>query len=108
MSSRIAVIGGGSAGVMAALRVVLNNNKCLLFPGSAQNKKSSRAMWVRKIENMPAHFHYKRGIEEPNAEVLKWIAESEFKNNLRNLENTGISKIKKLANGNFELEDSFG
>lgn len=108
MSARVAVIGGGSAGIMAALRVVLNNNKCLLFPGAADDKKASRAMWVKKIENMPAHFNYKRGIEEPNAEVLKWISESDFSQNLRNFENTGIKKIKKLANGKFELHDSAG
>lgn len=49
----VAVIGGGSAGVMAALRCVLNNDEVLFFPGAPKDKKKSRAMWVRKIENMP-------------------------------------------------------
>jgi thioredoxin reductase (NADPH) len=38
----VCVIGGGSAGTMAALRTVLNNDECLFFPGSPQNKKRSR------------------------------------------------------------------
>lgn len=91
----VCVIGGGSAGVMAALRVVLNNDECLFFPGNAKDKKKSRALWVRKIENMPAHFNYKRGIEEPNAETLKWISESPFKNNLVNQKNIGVTKLEK-------------
>ena len=77
----IAVIGGGSAGVMSLLRSVLNNNEVVFFPGSPQDKKKSRALWVRKIENMPAHFQYKRGIEEPNLETLKWIESSAFNQN---------------------------
>lgn len=91
----VCVIGGGSAGVMAALRTVLNNDECLFIPGSPKDKKKSRALWVRKIENMPAHLGYKRGIEDPNAETLKWIAESPFKNNLITLKNTGVVKLEK-------------
>jgi thioredoxin reductase (NADPH) len=91
----VCVIGGGSAGVMAALRVVLNNDECLLFPGTPKDKKKSRAMWVRKIENMPAHFGFKKGIEDPNAETLKWIAESPFKDNLVIKKNTGVLKLEK-------------
>ena len=81
--------------MMAALRVVLNNDECLFFPGTAKDKKKSRALWVRKIENMPAHFNYKRGIEEPNAETLKWISESPFKNNLINHKNVSVTKLEK-------------
>jgi len=62
---------------------------------------------VKKVENMPAHFHFKRGIEEPNAEVFKWISESEFKDNLTLLKNTGVSGIKKVGNY-FEIIDSKG
>lgn len=91
----VCVIGGGSAGVMAALRVVLNNDECLFFPGTAKDKKKSRALWVRKIENMPAHFNYKRGIEEPNAETLKWISESAFKDNLVQHKNVSVTKLEK-------------
>lgn len=101
----VCIIGGGSAGVMAALRVVLNNDECLFIPGSPKDKKKSRAMWVRKIENMPAHLGYKRGIEDPNAETLKWIAESPFKNNLITLKNTGVVKLEKEGEI-FKITDS--
>ena len=102
----VAVVGGGSAGVMAALRVVLNNDHCLLFPGTPQDKKKSRAFWVSKIENMPGYEHYKKGIEHPNKETLEWIAGSEFASNLETFKNTGIVSIKKLDDGRFELTDS--
>lgn len=101
----VCVIGGGSAGTMAVLRTILNNDECLFFPGSPKDKKKSRALWVRKVENMPAHFHYKRGIEDPNAETMKWIAESPFKHNLHTHKNVGIVSVKK-ENDLFILTDS--
>ncbi len=104
----VAVIGGGSAGVMATLRCVLNNDEVIFFPGSPKDKKKSRALWVRKIENMPAHFNFKRGIEEPNLETLKWIESSEFSSKLVQQKNTGIVAIKKNDQGLFELTDSKG
>lgn len=110
MSSRIypvCVIGGGSAGIMAVLRTILNNDDCLFFPGTPQNKKKSRALWVRKVENMPAHFNYKRGIEEPNLETIKWISESAFKDRLHIHKNTGVTSLKKNGD-HFEMIDSKG
>jgi thioredoxin reductase (NADPH) len=104
----VCVIGGGSAGTMAALRTVLNNDDCLFFPGSPKDKKKSRALWVRKVENMPSHLQYKRGIEDPNAETLKWIAESDFKQRLHLQKNTGVVKLEKGSDGNFTLTDSKG
>lgn len=104
----VTVIGGGSAGVMATLRCVLNNDEVLFFPGSPKDKKKSRAMWVRKIENMPAHFNYKRGIEEPNMETIKWIESSEFASNLHLKKNLGIVNISKNEHGLFLLTDSKG
>jgi thioredoxin reductase (NADPH) len=101
----VCVIGGGSAGTMAALRTVLNNDECLFFPGSPQDKKRSRALWVRKVENMPAHLQYKRGIEDPNAETIKWIQQSDFKDKLTLQKNLGITKLSKNENGIFELTD---
>lgn len=108
MRAKVAVIGGGSAGTMAALRVILNNDQCLFFPGNAQDKKASRALWVKKIENMPAHFSYKRGIEEPNAETIRWIQASAFAANLTLHKNSGIRTVKKLEDGGFELGDDKG
>lgn len=104
----VCVIGGGSAGTMAMLRTVLNNDDCLFFPGSPQDKKRSRALWVRRVENMPAHLEYKRGIEEPNAQTLKWVQESEFKDRLHLQKNLSVTKLKKNADGLFEIEDSKG
>lgn len=104
----VCVIGGGSAGVMSVLRTVLNNDECLFFPGTPKDKKKSRALWVRKVENMPAHLQYKRGIEEPNAETLKWIAESAFKDKLFIHKNVGVTKLQKKDDGVFEISDSKG
>jgi thioredoxin reductase (NADPH) len=101
----VCVIGGGSAGTMAVLRTILNNDECLFFPGSPRDKKKSRALWVRKIENVPGHFNYKRGIEEPNAETLKWISESAFKDNLHIQKNIGVASIQKEGEL-FKLTDS--
>ncbi len=103
----IAIIGSGSAGTMAALRAVLNNDTCLLFSGTPQDKKRSRALWVKKVENMPAHFNYRRGIEDPNSEVLKWISESDFRQKLTHLKNIGVTKLEKKSDV-FEIQDSKG
>lgn len=92
---------------MSVLRTVLNNDDCLFFPGTAKDKKKSRALWVRKVENMPAHFNYKRGIEEPNAETLKWISESAFREKLHLHKNTGVTSLKKTGD-HFEIRDSKG
>jgi thioredoxin reductase (NADPH) len=104
----VCVIGGGSSGTMAALRTVLNNDECLFFPGSPQDKKRSRALWVRKVENMPAHLQYKRGIEDPNAETIKWIQQSEFAEKLTLQKNLGITLISKNSDNIFELTDHKG
>lgn len=80
---------------MAVLRTILNNDECLFFPGSPKDKKKSRALWVRKVENMPAHFNYRRGIEDPNTETLKWISESPFKDNLHIHKNVGVVSLRK-------------
>ncbi len=103
----VCVIGGGSAGVMATHRTILNNDECLFFSGSLKDKKRSRALWVKKVENIPAHFNYQKGIEEPNAEVLKWINESPFAKNLQYKNNIGVHSIIKKDNL-FEITDSKG
>ena len=104
----VCVIGAGSAGVMATLRTVLNNDDCLLFPGTPKNKKKSRAFWVSKIENMPSHFTFKKGIEDPNKEVLKWISESPFSEKLHYKKNQGVTALSKNADGHFEIVSSAG
>ncbi|RLA63196.1 MAG: NAD(P)/FAD-dependent oxidoreductase [Epsilonproteobacteria bacterium] len=101
----VAIIGGGSAGTMAALRTILNNRTCIFFPGTGRDKKRSRAFWVAKVENVPGHTRYKKGIEEPNKETLQWMAESKFKDKFIWKQNRGIRKIKHLEDGLFELTD---
>lgn len=103
---QVCVIGGGSAGTMAALRTVLNNDECLFFPGTPKDKKKSRALWVRRVENMPAHLEYKRGIEEPNLATIKWIQESDFKDKFFIHKTVGVTALKKTENGIFEITTS--
>lgn len=92
----VAIIGGGSAGTMAALRSVLNNDETILFPGTGKDKKKSRAMWVTKVENMPGHLEYKKGIEQPNRESLTWLSsECDLKDKFHWMKNKGITEIKK-------------
>lgn len=94
----IAIIGAGAAGMMAALRGVLNNDNVLLFGGSAKDKKRSRAQWVTKVENIPGFNIYKRGVLDPNKETLKFIEYSPFSKNLNFLKNTGVEEIIKQDN----------
>lgn len=101
----VAVIGGGSAGVMAAMRTVLNNDECLFFPGTPKNKKRSRAFWVTAVENMPAHLAYKKGIEEPNKLTLDWLAQSPFASKFHWQKNRGVVKIEKGIDGLFHITD---
>jgi len=102
----IAVIGGGSGGTMATLRAILNNDDCLMFPGSPKHRKKSRAFWVAKIDNIPAYTHYKKGIVEPNKQTIDWILESDFKDKLTLVKNTGVEKMEKLEDGLFKLVDN--
>ena len=104
----IAVIGGGAAGMMSALRGVLNNDSVIMFPGTPKDRKRSREMWVAKVDNMPAHHAYKKGIVQPNKETLEWIQESEFKDNLTFVKGKGITEVSKDADGIFHLTDSAG
>lgn len=101
------VVGGGAAGIMAALRGVLNNEKVVLYLGSGKARKKSREMWVSKVENMPGYEHYKKGIVNPNKDTLSWIKESKFADNLETLR-TSVSEIKKLDDGTFEVHDEKG
>ncbi len=101
------VIGGGSAGVMAVLRSVLNNDNTLFFPGTKLHRKRSREFWVRKVENMPGHLDYTRGIDQPNKESLKWLEEGLFKDKFHWKKQRGVVDIKKEEN-NFIITDSEG
>jgi thioredoxin reductase (NADPH) len=104
----IAIVGGGSAGVMALLRGVLNNDQCLFFPGTGKDRKKSRELWVAKVDNMPGYHSYSHGIKEPNLETLKWIEQSPLADNLIRKKNRGIKNITKTTEGLFLLEDNKG
>lgn len=104
----IAVIGGGSAGTMAVLRTVLNNDETIFFPGTPKDKKRSRALWVTKVENMPGHLEYKKGIEDPNRESLKWLSEGDFKDKFHWMKNKGVAELEKNKEGLFEIKDNKG
>ncbi|MCB9094451.1 MAG: NAD(P)/FAD-dependent oxidoreductase [Halobacteriovoraceae bacterium] len=101
----IAIIGGGSAGTMAVLRTVLNNDETLFFPGTSRDRKRSREKWVAKVENMPGHLGYEKGIEEPNKESLIWLSDGVFKKKFHWLKNIGAKSIRK-ENDIFVIEAS--
>ena len=103
-----AVIGAGAAGVMAALRGVLNNDHVLLFGGHSKDKKKSRAQWVKKVENVPGLLNYKKGIKDPNKETIDFIKEGPFAKNLEFKKNLSIIDIQKKDNGKFKLTDNKG
>ena len=93
---------------MAVLRSVLNNDETLFFPGTPKNKKRSRALWVAKVENVPGHLEYKKGIEDPNRESLKWLSEGEFKEKFHWMKNRGVTELTKNEDDLFEIKDSKG
>jgi len=99
------VVGGGSAGVMSVLRICLNNDEVLFFPGNKKHKNRSRERWVKKIENMPGHLKYSRGIMEPNKESLEWLEESAFKDNLHWMKGLGVSSVRREESGLFIVVD---
>ena len=101
------IVGGGAAGIMAALRGVLNNEKVVLYLGSGKSRKRSREMWVSKVENMPGYEHYKKGIVNPNKDTLTWIKESAFAENLE-VKRTSVTKVEKLDDGHFKVLDEKG
>lgn len=98
------IVGGGAAGIMAALRGVLNNEKVVLYLGSGKARKKSREMWVTKVENVPGLESYKKGIVDPNKDTLKWIKESKFAGNIEVIRKS-VTQIKKLDDGSFEVYD---
>lgn len=93
----ICVIGGGSAGTMAVIRSVLNNDETLFFPGTPKDKKRSRDFWVSKVENMPAHLGYKKGIVQPNKESIDWLENGDFKEKLHHKKRQGVTGIQKVG-----------
>jgi len=88
------------------MRTVLNNDETLFFPGTAKDKKRSRAFWVSKVENVPGHLRFTKGIEQPNRENLDWLTECDLKDKFHWYRNIGITKIEKRDDGIFVLTDT--
>ncbi len=103
----VAIIGGGSAGSMGALRAVLNNLKTVAFLGSALTKKRARATWVGKVENMPGHFGMPKAIIQSANEVFQWIEKSETWAPLLTSVRDEVIKISGQK-GDFRLETKKG
>lgn len=97
---RIAVIGGGSAGVMAALRGVLNNDQITLFTGDSKTKKKSRALWVSKVHNIPGFSLFKKAITDPNKLTIEEIQNGPFKENLEVIKES-VQNVEKSSDGRF-------
>jgi thioredoxin reductase (NADPH) len=98
----IAIIGAGAAGVMAALRGVLNNDKVIMFTGSAKDKKKSRAQWVRKVENIPGFQNLEKGILDPNKQTIEDIKNGAFAENLE-LAQESVKEVIKNDDGSFTI-----
>ena len=105
---QIAIVGGGAAGIMGALRGVLNNDDVILFTGAPKDKKRSRDMWVTKVENMPGYHDFKKGIVDPNKVTVDWLLESEFKDKFTLKKNTGVDKVEKQLDETFVITDNKG
>lgn len=103
----IAIIGAGAAGVMAALRGVLNNDQVILFTGSPKDKKKSRAQWVRKVENIPGFQNLEKGIIDPNRQTIESIQSGAFAENFT-LAQESVAQTKKLADGRFLIQTDKG
>ncbi|OUR95670.1 hypothetical protein A9Q84_14305 [Halobacteriovorax marinus] len=103
----VAVIGSGAAGAMGSLRAVLNNLDTVTFMGSPRTKKSARATWVGKIENMPNLFDKTKGVIQSSNDVFKWINSSDlWKDNLSQVKSS-VTKVTG-EKGNFELTTDKG
>lgn len=105
---QITVIGGGAAGVMAALRGVLNNDEVLFFPGTMKEKKKSRAHWVKRVENIPGYHHIDKAIEDPNKSTIDWLSKSEFRDKFISMHDRGVEKIERNNDTTFRITDSTG
>lgn len=101
----IAIVGGGAAGVMAVNRTLLNNDSCIFFSGNPKDKKRSRALWVKKVENIPGLLQYNKGITNPNDEMLTWLKTTPFAANFSHFSKS-IVRIDWNPNGQtFDLFD---
>ena len=102
----IAVIGAGAAGSMGMLRAVLNNRETIIFKGSKKTSKRSRALWVRKVVNMPLMFDKKMAITDSVKETFAWIEGHEYFSKKLTSVNDEVKTVTRDEEGIFTLEDS--
>jgi len=102
----IAVIGAGAAGSMGMLRAVLNNRETIIFKGSKQTNKRSRALWVRKVVNMPLMFDKKMAVIDSIKETFAWIEGHEYFSKKLTSINDEVKTVTRGEDGIFTLEDS--
>ncbi len=82
----IAVIGGGAAGMMAAKKGVLNNDRVLFVVGERKNESHARGLWVPKLGNTPSLTDIKRPVVAMRNEMLQSLSSSPLKDNLHLLQ----------------------
>jgi thioredoxin reductase (NADPH) len=99
----VAVIGGGAAGQMAALRGVLNNMKVVWFLGDKESGRKSRALWVSYVHNMPNTLNDKRPITNATKDVIEFVDNHEhFSENLTVVKEA-VTDLQK-SDGSFSLK----
>lgn len=104
----VAIIGGGAAGVMALNRSVLNNLDTVFFSGNAKTRKKSRALWVKKVENMPGFLEFSKGIENSNHQMLEWLRQKPWIDKWHDGFDRTIVSIAKNSKNVFEITDHLG
>ena len=103
----VCVIGAGSAGVTAALRTVLNNDDCLLFPGTPKNKKNLELFGFPKLRICHRILLLKKGSRIPTRKFLNGSPKAHSKKSYI-LKNQGVTSLTKNSDGTFEIVSSSG
>ncbi len=102
----IAVIGGGTAGVAAANRAVLNNDEVLLFTGNKKSLTNARGSWVRTVDNVPGLSDYERTVLDLRNKTLANIQTLPLAHNLNVVEDQVMTITKESKF--FLLKDNSG
>lgn len=71
----VAVVGGGAAGTMAALRAVLFGLKTLWYLGDVDARRRSRAPWVSDVHDLPGWPGQSHPLPAQQVAVQDWIAQ---------------------------------
>lgn len=99
----IAVIGGGAAGQMAALRGVLNHLKVVFFLGDANTSRKGRAQWVDSVDNIPGFFESKRPIFSTTKQVIDFVQSRDDLQNFLTTHKKTVDQVQKTETG-FQIQ----